>query len=158
METQFGIIRKGIFALMFLSLILIGACQEDALPQGELKCPLEAVDGQEDDVVGKWKMVWRREINFSTGIDTTDYSCNNIIYHFKPDGILEVISDVEEAGHSKGEYNYELIWDPYNSGATTFRGIKIGDFERWACSIKTTNMTSDTSPLDGPTLHFVRIE
>lgn len=155
MVAQFGFIRKGIFALMFLSMILFGACQEDALPQGELICPVEAVDGPEDSVVGKWKMIWERP-GFS--LDTIDYSCNSIIYHFKPDGILEVLSDVEEAGHSDGEYNYKLIWDPYNSGANTLRGIKIGEHSRWAILIGTTKMTMDITPLDGPMRQFIRIE
>lgn len=31
--------------ILILSLACFGACQEEALPEGELKCPVEAVEG-----------------------------------------------------------------------------------------------------------------
>lgn len=133
----------------------VGCAEEDAEPELGRACPVDAVEGSEDGIVGKWKMVWMRR-GFS--IDTVDFSCDNVIYHFRPDGILEVSSDVEGIGYVAGDYNYELIWDPYNSGATTFRGVKIDDFLRWACYIETTTMTLDITPLDGPMKHFIRIE
>jgi hypothetical protein len=131
----------------------LGCTGDEGEPERGRACPVEAVEGPEDEIVGKWKMVW--EIG-SFLVDSVDHSCDNIIYHFRPDGILEVSSDVEGAGYSVGEYDYELISDPYNMGATT--GVEISNFLRWACFIEPTNMILDIRPLDGPVKHFSRIE
>jgi len=139
------------FGMVLISISMNAACQDVDTPEGELRCQVEGVAGEEDDVVGKWRLIWERK-GFS--LDTVDYSCNNIIYHFKPEGKLEVSNN----SHVEGEYNYEFIWDPFNSGAATFTGIKIGDYQRWACMIDKTNMTLDLTPLDGPLKFFIRVE
>ncbi|MCL6260907.1 hypothetical protein M3O96_17520 [Aquiflexum sp. TKW24L] len=139
---------------MVLLFPFFGGCQEREDPDGELKCQVDAVTGPEDDVVGKWKMVWERGAFFNR--DTIDYSCNNIIYHFRPDGFLEVRSDVEEAGLPQGDYNYELTMSPLyeHMGGYTLRISNTS----WICYIKKTSMTLDIRPLDGPVTHFIRKE
>ena len=148
--------EKAVYLIVLVFCCTAASCTGDEVePEMGRACPVEAVEGPEDELVGKWKMVWMRR-GFS--IETVDHSCDNVIYHFRPDGILEVDSDVEGIGYDVGDYNYELIWDPYNSGATTFRGVKIDDFLRWACFIEITTMILDIRPLDGPEMHFIRIE
>lgn len=140
------VMEKAVYLILLVFCCTAASCTGDEVePEMGQTCPVEAVEGPADDIVGKWKMVWMRR-GFS--IETVDHSCNNIIYHFRPDGILEVNSDVEEAGgYAFGEYDYELILDPYNMGATS--GVKIGDFLRWACFIEITTMILDIRPLDG---------
>jgi hypothetical protein len=155
METQFGFIRKGIFALLSLSLILFGACQEDALPQSELNCHVEAVEGSEGDVVGKWKMVKRETIRLVSGeIEVRDYSCDNIIYYFRADGVLEINNNVGGWRYETGIYSYELIPSAENEDQIN---LHIGDF-KWPFKIGKSEMTLNMSHVDGPIFLFLRIE
>ncbi len=139
---------------MVLFLPLLGGCQERENPDGELRCHVDAVIGPEDDVVGKWKLVWERGAFLNR--DTVDYSCNNVIFQFRPDGILEVSGDVEEDGPPVGDYNYELTLSPLyeHMGGYT---LKIANTS-WVCYIETKSMTLDIRPLDGPVRYFIRIE
>ncbi len=139
----------------FPSLILAG-CGEDNNPEN-LRCRVRAVAGPEDDVVGKWKLVRVRQAYFTREPEVTDYSCDDIVYHFRSDGSLVVNNSVTEAAHHAGDYNYEFIWDPFDSGASSFRGLKIAH-NRWGCSVETTMMTLDASPTDGPKMEFIRID
>jgi len=98
------------FLIIFSSLLMMLACQEEMRPEGELRCPVEALSGTRDDVAGKWKLV-RGEILPSTSpeVISEDYSCDNIIFHFGEDGSLVITSDVEDyIGIIPEEYRYEL--------------------------------------------------
>lgn len=142
--------------IFFLSLLTASGCTGDeGEPELGKACPVDAVEGQENEIVGKWKMVWQRP-GFSN--DYTDYSCNNTMYHFKPDGILEVSNDVEGVGYSTGDYSYEFVSDPYNSGVADVRGLKISGSLPWGYQIEATTMMLDLSFLDGPLKYFIRIE
>lgn len=76
----------------------------------------------------------------------------------KPDGILEVSNDVEGVGYSTGDYSYEFVSDPYNSGVAEVRGLKISGSLPWGYQIEATTMMLDLSFLDGPLKYFIRIE
>ncbi|WPR76463.1 hypothetical protein [Algoriphagus sp. NG3] len=147
---------KAIFTLLVLTILPLAGCTESENPDDVLSCQVETVAGPEDDVIGKWKMVWRKEINFSTGEKITDYSCNDIVFHFKPEGYLEVINDVEESEYSSGDYEYEFILSPFHETMEGYT-LKINTL-RWPCYINTNTLTLDASPVDGSTLHFVRME
>ncbi|MCH7414893.1 hypothetical protein MM213_15440 [Belliella sp. R4-6] len=141
--------------LLFLVLMMIASCQEDGLPEGELKCPVEAVEGQEDDVVGKWKLVERRTISlFSGEIEVKDYSCDNVLYCFKPDGVLQINDNVGGWGYETGVYNYELIPPAENEDHIKLR---IGDL-KWPFKIGESEMTLNMAHVDGPISLFLRIE
>jgi len=144
------------FGLVFFGITLMASCQEVEIPEGKLRCQVEAVAGEEDDVVGKWKLVQERRFKMINGeIQLIDYSCNNIIYRFNLTGILEITNDVGRDGHVPGEYVFELI-SP-SLGEINYHILKIGTLS-WPCMIEKRNMTLNLAHVDGPTLYFVRIE
>jgi hypothetical protein len=68
-----------------------------------VKCPSPAKPGKEYNLVGIWKLVLR--IN---GTDTVDCSCEDVVYHFKPDQTLTVsIGDEteEDVAYEYGSYS-----------------------------------------------------
>jgi hypothetical protein len=66
-----------------------------------VKCPSPAKTGEEYDLVGMWKLIL--QIN---GTDTVDCSCEDVVYHFKPDQMLTVsIGDKTEE-----DVAYEYDW------------------------------------------------
>lgn len=155
METSVNFRTKWMYIIgMVLFLPLLGGCQESEDPYGELRCQVVAVDGLEDDVVGKWKMVRRETVFFNP--ETTDHSCDNVIYHFRKDGILEVSSNIGGVEHTSGngEYAFELI--PSNQHENKFV-LKIGHLN-WSCDIEGNKMVLSRVSTDGPILNFLRIE
>jgi hypothetical protein len=60
-------------------------------------CLSPAKTGESDDIVGKWKLIL--EINKG---DTTDRSCEDIVYHFREDSTLTASGDAEEVGIAYG--------------------------------------------------------
>lgn len=148
--------------LLFLVLIMMASCQEDALPQGELNCSVEAVDGPEDSVVGKWKLV-KGEVFSSTSQELLmeDYSCNDILYQFNYDGKIVINADLEDyIGHKSGEYIYEII---IQSGVE-FDLLKI-DNHVFFISHSTSDMTIGVNPINPLVLYeselksyFVRVQ
>jgi hypothetical protein len=84
-------------------------------------CPSPAKTGKENDIVGKWKLVL--EINKS---DTTDRSCEDIVYHFREDGMLAVSNSTEVCEFEYSGYPFCCTCLPLNPqpnfkmGDTTF--------------------------------------
>jgi hypothetical protein len=68
----------------------------------EVACPSPAKTGKVHDITGKWKLML--DINES---DTIDRSCENIVYHFKEDGMLAV------SGSAEKDVEYEVIAFPF---------------------------------------------
>jgi hypothetical protein len=66
-----------------------------------VKCPSPAKTEEDEDPVGVWKLIL--QIN---GTDTVDCSCEDVVYHFKPDQTLTVsIGDKTEE-----DVAYEYDW------------------------------------------------
>ncbi len=148
--------EKAVFYILLLSFWAGSGCTGDeGEPELGRACPVEAVEGPEDEIVGKWKMVW--ELG-SFLVDSVDHSCDNIIYHFRPDGVLEIDRGLNEDVDFQREENYELIISFDDETETTVTVLTIGDFRRWACTINRTKMELSRAPLDGPIRHFIRIE
>jgi hypothetical protein len=86
---------------------ILGGIEE--LP-GELErveCPSPAKTGEEYDLVGEWKLIL--QINET---DTVDCSCEDVVYHFKPDQTLTVSTGdgtVEEVAY---EYDWGFPFCP----------------------------------------------
>jgi hypothetical protein len=60
----------------------------------EAACLSPAKTGKINDIVGKWKLVW--DINRYDVTSTNNRSCEDIVYHFREDGILTVSNRPEE--------------------------------------------------------------
>lgn len=147
MRTQFLRLVMSILLLLFVGT----GCKEN-----EQKCTTVAVEGPEDDVVGKWKQVKGKTVFDKSQI--VDYSCNNIIYNFKSDGSLSINSDIDNPiGYNSGEYIYEFSQHSLYENIDENYTLKI-DNSNWACSISGSNMVLNNAPLDGPILYFVRIK
>jgi hypothetical protein len=134
-----------------LLLFMGTGCKED-----EQKCNTNAVTGSQDDIVGEWKQVKGKTVFSNPQI--IEYTCNNIIYKFKSDGSLNILSDVENPiGYNSGDHIYEFSQNNLYGIPDENFTLKI-DNTNWACSISGSNMVLDDSPLDGPILYFIRIK
>lgn len=147
--------KTGLYGLL-LTLVVCFHCSETGKP--DRACPVAAVSGSDDDVVGKWQLVKVHTVFTIEGDKIADHSCNNTVYDFQKDGILIISSDREEyQDTSIGEYNYEFKLQPLYENYGLSYTLKIEHME-YACGISEDNMTLDSSPLDGPVLYFVRIQ
>ena len=92
-----------------------------------------------------------------------DCSQFNILYEFKPNGILTVSDfdrpeSIQVAGvlagvHEAGDYPYSV--GEFHDG----RNLQIGsDYEVWWCRIDGNELEFDTAPLDGPVFKLIRLE
>lgn len=144
--------------MISIAVLALGGCEKEEKNEDGLQCPVTMQEGADDNVIGKWKLVKASIIKLAHGISTEDYSCNNIIYHFKEDGSL-IISGVDEGMHIRGNgvYSFELkdtmLYDHMEYDYT----LKIGEIRK-ACGIHNNAMVLDASPVDGNTLHFFRVE
>lgn len=149
-----------VWAMLIMVLPMLGACQKDEINNNELKCPVTAIEGANDNVVGKWKLVKVRIVQLDDGISMKDYSCKNIIYDFKQDGSL-VVNGAQKDVHSfeNGEYSFVFSDTPIWEGmGDEFKfTLKIGSTGA-ACGINNNIMIVDYAPLDGNTYYFVRFE
>lgn len=139
-----------LYSLVLLA-FLCSHCSEAEDP--DLACPIVAVNGADDDIVGKWKLVKGQAVFYEPR--TEDYSCSNIVYHFQEDGQLVISSTIEGfQGFSAGQHNYEFLQAPLLDHDYTLKieSVKI------PCSVSGSSMIVDDSALDGPILHLVRIQ
>jgi len=123
------------------------------------------VDGnlKAKDLYGVWKLV---KVTITgdrpDGPLSYDYSVYNIMYEFKPNGILTV-SRIEKTGLPEnlpywieaGDFSYAV------SEACEFhdgRNLKTGTNSYWWCRLLSSNeLCFDTAPVDGPIFNLVRI-
>lgn len=147
--------KRYLFLLIISSLIFLGACQEDERPEIELNCLVEGLLGPEDDVVGKWKLVKERKISIvHPEIEVRDYSCDNIYYHFKQEGKLEIQNNVEGGLYGSGTYDYEFI--PPADSETQFI-LELENYQ-WRVAIEGRIMTFNMALVDEPVKYFIRME
>ena len=142
---------------IFIFLLTIVSCRKDEIPEQNLKCPVVAVNGADDNILGKWKLV-NANIVFSNP-RTEDYSCDEIIYDFRADGILVVSSGAsgDSVGHQQGQYTYAFTADRLFEGIEESYTLSINE-TKIASGIKNNKLVLNDSPLDGPILYFVRIQ
>lgn len=147
--------KRYLFLLIISSLIFLGACQEDERPEIELNCHVEGIIGSEDDVVGKWKLVKEKKISIvHPEIEVRDYSCDNIYYHFKQEGKLEIQNNVEGGFYESGTYDYEFI--PPADNETQFI-LELENYQ-WRVAIEGRIMTFNMALVDEPLKYFIRME
>ncbi|MGV3763415.1 hypothetical protein [Parapedobacter sp.] len=140
--------------LMILLLTYSWGCQKSNRLNANQRCKVVAKIGQDNDIVGKWKMVKGQTAFHEQKI--IDFSCDNIIYDFQTDGTLSISSDTENLiSLASGKYKYELLFEPLEASNEEFmlriNGLVMGS------EISTDAMTINQSYHDGPILHFVRI-
>ena len=147
-----------LWMILVVILSLSGGCEKEEKNKNQLQCTVTVKKGADDDIIGKWKLVKARIIKLAHDISTEDYSCNDIIYHFKADGSL-IISGVDDGmpvmrnGEYAFEFNDTILYDHLEYDHT----LKIGKSKK-ACGIHNNAMTLDASPVDGNTLYFIRVE
>lgn len=99
-------------------------------------------------MIGKWKLV--KVLSFDGKFQ--DYSCDNVFYYFKEEGIL-TISGVKEGMISRGngEYAFEVT--------VVASALQIVN-SNYYCRIQKNEMILSLAYglNDGPTLYFIRIE
>lgn len=109
----------------------------------------------EEALIGRWKLVRGETVFYEPR--TVDYSSNDIVYHFHPNGSLTISSDLEDLiAYPDGQYVYEFNPKPVHTGSDLKYSLKI-DGVNWPCDISGRNMILDDSPLDGPILSFVKL-
>lgn len=143
-----------------LCAVMFQTCKK-AQPSEEIlttyQCAVNSVAGPQDDVLGKWKLLSYRTVFYNP--DTTDYSCDDIIYEFKRDGGLTVISTIDEPhGYAAGDYTFELKENIVPEDGNTYYTLQIGEHSQWPSTIGAREMILSQAYVDGPVLHFARIE
>lgn len=161
--------KTGLFGLVLIAIICLH-CSKAEEPEMDcwlpaslacqvlatsLDCPVVPVAGADDDVTGKWKLVTALQPFTREGPITTDHSCHNTVYHFQADGTVSISSDRE--GLLVGQYDYEFKRQPLFEHFDRDYTLKIGNSKE-ACSIFEGSMVLDSSPVDGPILHLIRIQ
>jgi hypothetical protein len=163
-----NIILKTIIVFIPLFIIVIGCNESDKnnklsgidtskeLQNYDLACKISAVSGSKDNIVGDWKLSIGKTVFFKPQI--VDYSCLNIIYHFKTNDTLIIESSAENPiGNRAGIYIYHLTLENLYNNVEEKYTLKIGNLN-WACGISSENMILNDTPLDGPILYFVRMK
>ena len=150
--------RYSLWIVWISVLAFSGGCEKKEINENDLQCPVTAKEGSDDDIIDKWKLVKVNIIKLAEEIRMEDYSCDDIIYHFREDRSL-LISGVEDGMpvRQNGEYPFELIDSVLYENMDYDYTLKIGS-QKIACDIEDNAMILDASPLDGNTLYFVRAE
>ena len=147
--------KTPIYGIMLAILACVN-CSEAENP--EMACAVNSISGPEDDVIGKWKLVKEHTVFSREGPMITDHTCNNIVYHFQMGNILTISSDIEDySGIPLGQHDYELKQQPLFKHLDHDHTLQI-ESAKYACSISKSTMILDSSPVDGPILHFIRIQ
>lgn len=106
------------------------------------------------EIVGQWKLIYVHERSWDSYI--SDTSAKNIVYNFKSNGTLVVISE-QPAPHKEGQHNYSFAEETIIIGGESFESfvVKIGD-EKWLYSSSEEQMSISQLDNEGGTLTFVR--
>lgn len=131
------------------------SCKDEKVDvDDDLKCPVSAIKGANNKIIGKWKLV-KWSLPFSPNSNEIDYSCNEVIYEFGSNGILNVTSDLQERqGYANGSYTFEFKMSN-NKPQLTINGLVFGD--GYILTLSSTKMIWNNSPVDGPIYTFIRI-
>jgi hypothetical protein len=130
--------------ILILAIITLSSCSKDDNPSTK-------------QIVGEWKLMEARILNFSTN-PTIDYSNENIIYNFQSNGKL-LVTGSQNIGDPNGEYEY-LFGNDYLSGAPSSGESKILlvkiNNSKWTYNLTNGKMILGQSYVDGPDLYFER--
>jgi hypothetical protein len=114
-------------------------------------------DSINDQINGEWKLIGVSTMDFNSN-PQIDYPNENIIYNFRPNGIL-LVTGGEDIAYPNGEYDYFFGKD-YLSGAPSAGESKTLivniNSTKWTYDLTNGIMTLSTSYVDGPILRFER--
>ena len=108
-------------------------------------------------VLGQWKLTFVEQNNIGGVGLNIDYSADNVIYTFGPDGIVTVSSDnaIHTAGTHTYLYEYNYLSGNPSPGENQMYVMQINN-TRWIYGLNGNTMTLDNSYVDGPRIHLVR--
>lgn len=120
-------------------------------------CSKEDTVPMDTQIIGAWKLVSAKIIVVNSSY-TVDYSDQNIIYDFQPDGILFVSEDNEVHEHGTHEYIFEegYLGSSSNSSGNTIPFVTINMYRKYFYQRIDGKMILRNSYLDGPDLTFER--
>lgn len=111
--------RKALVLSLVVGLLSLNGCEKHETGDfeiikvghfGKLDCSSKSIKGANNSIVGKWKLVEHTIIlgNMQQPENGSvyDYSCSNIIYHFKEDRTLTVSSDHIDFPSGQCEYQF----------------------------------------------------
>ncbi|WP_114751231.1 hypothetical protein [Pleomorphovibrio marinus] len=148
--------KKRYFDVMILIFLCCLACSEPEDPiQG---CEVVPSAGDDNEIIGTWKLVSVWAFHWLEGPVEEDYSCDRIIYHFREDGILSISRDRTDdlAGGDRSDGStYELI----ENTVSDFHEytLVLGNRKLWI-SITDGIMELDLRAVDGPLITLIRVE
>jgi len=157
--------KESILLILVLTMSFLGGCQKNDLIEieeewevvyTEYNCPVVGITGSENrlsDSDSKWKLVQRKHHPFMAEPPIPiDYSCEDIIYHFRSDEILVISHDHD--GIKAGEYPF------HDSGPGGLRRVHFsGSLLLWGLQFYNKgSMIAMSSSAFGMALYFVRIE
>jgi hypothetical protein len=112
-------------------------------------------DSSTDQIIGEWKLI-RTTCCFFEGGKTTDYANENIIYNFRPNGML-LVTGGQNVEYPNGEYNYFFGKDYLGGGTSEPKTLLVKiNSNKWTYNFSEGIMTLGMSYVDGPDLHFER--
>lgn len=182
-RIAFAMILSLIFASVFFSCAKkeIKEIVIEEILYSEYDCPVLGVTGLENSIVGEWKLVKYEDFDGLTHekIKSIDYSCDDITYHFRSDGKLDISKSFEgrlnnNSNHDDfkaGQYTYNYY--PPNKGSSATAGVPIGlnitpivpgkpfsPAQLWGPHILDRGSTLTLVHLGrfGPHLYFIRIQ
>lgn len=134
------------FIFFILTIVIFSRCSNDD------NTPIDT------PILGEWKLVAARIINFSTN-PLIDYSNENIVYNFQANGILSVTGG-NNPSYPDGDYVYEFMVDYLSGGPSPGESmiplVKINNSRKWTYRMEDGKMTLGSSYIDGPDLFFER--
>lgn len=144
---------KNSFILFALILSFFSSCKKTEPVDMDLACPVAAGKGLDSDITGKWKLL--KVSTVYSNLRTVDYSCDDVVYHFRSDGTLTISSDIHKNMITKEPVKYTFSLSPLYANMKGFTLKRNGSSV--PCKISAGIMILDSSPVDGPIEYFARM-
>lgn len=123
-----------------------------------LSCSNHDDNPSNSEILGEWKLIEARIINFENN-PLIDYSKENIIYNFKANRVLSVTGG-NNVGYPNGEYDYifekDYLGGAPSPGEEKILLVKVNNNTKWTYTLTYGRMTLGNSYVDGPDLIFER--
>ena len=105
------------------------------------------------ELFGKWKLSETVSSGFITQPKTENYSQYNIVFEFKPNGILTVSGNLDSHWPNNGDHDYSVVEPDTQHGPN----LKISTLYFWTRS-NSKELEIDSRPVDGGVFKLLRIK